>query len=74
MKIDGKYLSHRSFVDDIFICAKTPYELQQMLKELAVKSENQGLTMNKSKTQGMMGTDTPIYVNNTQIGNVESYI
>ena len=30
--------------------------------------------MNKSKTKVMMGNDTPIYVNNTQIENVESYV
>ena len=32
------------------------------------------MEMNKSKTKVMMETDTPIYVNNTQIENVESYI
>ena len=30
--------------------------------------------MNKSKTKVMMETDTPMYVNNTEIENVESYI
>ena len=30
--------------------------------------------MNKSKTKVTMENDTPIYVNNTQIENVESYI
>ena len=30
--------------------------------------------MNKSKTKVMMENDTPTYVNNTQIKNVESYI
>ena len=45
-----------------------------MLQELADKSENQGLKMNKSKTKVMMENDTPIYVNNTQIENVASYI
>ena len=30
--------------------------------------------MNKWKTKAMMETDTPIYVNNTQIENIESYI
>ena len=45
-----------------------------MLHELADESENQGLKMNKSKTQVMMETDTLIYVNNTQIENAESYI
>ena len=43
-----------------------------MLQELA--AENQGLKMNKSKTKVMMENDTPIYVNNTRIKNVESFI
>ena len=58
----------------MLICANTPHELQQMLHELADKSENQGLKMYKSKTKVMMENDTPIYVNNTQIENFESYI
>ena len=73
MKIDGEYLSRLRFADDILICANTPHELQRMLQELADESDNQGLNMNKSKTKVMMENDTPIYVNNTQIENVESY-
>ena len=45
-----------------------------MLHELADESENQCLKMNKSKTKVMMEKDTPMYVDNTQIVNVESYI
>ena len=37
LKIDGEYLRHLCFVD-ILICATTPYELQQMLQELADES------------------------------------
>ncbi|MEG7522669.1 MAG: reverse transcriptase domain-containing protein, partial [Chromatiales bacterium] len=33
LKIDGKYLSHLPFADDILICANKPHELQQMLQE-----------------------------------------
>ena len=45
-----------------------------MLQELADKSENQGLKMNKSKTRVMMENDKPTYVNKTQIEIDESYI
>jgi len=45
-----------------------------MLQNLADESGNQHLKMNKSKTKVMMENDTPIYVNNTQIENVESCI
>ena len=54
LKIDGEYLSNLCFADHIFICAKTPHELQQMLQELAEDSYNQGLKMNKSKTKVMI--------------------
>ena len=74
LKIDGEYLSHLRFANDIFMCANTPHELEQMLQELPDHSENQGLKMNESKTKEMMETDTPILVNNTQIENVESNI
>ena len=47
-------------------------KFKQMLHELA--DENQGLQMNKSKTKVMMENDLPIYVNNTEIENVESYM
>ena len=29
LKIDGEFLSHLRFADDILICAHTPHELQQ---------------------------------------------
>ena len=67
MKIDGKFLSRFRFADDILICDNTPHELQ----ELADESDNQSLNKNKSKIKVMMKTDSPIYVHNTQIENVE---
>ena len=63
--------SHLRFADDILICANTPHELQQML---ANESETQGRKINMSKTKVIMENDMPIYVSNTQIVNVESYI
>ena len=45
-----------------------------MLQKLVDESGNQGLKMNKSQTKVIMETDTPVYVNNTQIENAESYI
>ena len=60
--IDGEYLSNLRFADDILICANTSYELQQLLQ----LAENQGLKMNRLKTNVMMENNIPIYVNNTQ--------
>ena len=45
-----------------------------MLQELADESNNQGLKMNRSKTKVMKETDTSIYITNTQIENVKSYM
>ncbi|MEG7521477.1 MAG: reverse transcriptase domain-containing protein, partial [Chromatiales bacterium] len=60
LRIDGEYLSHLRFANDILICANTPHELQQMLQELADESENQGLKINNSKTKVMMENNTNI--------------
>ena len=56
LKIDGEYLGHLRFADDVLICANTPQELQHILQELADEIENQGLKINKSKTKVMMKT------------------
>ena len=45
-----------------------------MLLELADECDNQDLNTNNSKTMVLMESDTPIYVNNTQIENVVSYV
>ena len=65
LKIDGEYLSHLRFADDMFIYANTPHELQQMLPELAYKSNTQSLMINKSKAKVMMENDTPVYMSTT---------
>ena len=72
LKIYGEYLSHLCSADDILICANSPHELQQIPQELTDDSETQDLKMNKWKV--MMENDTTIYVNNTQIENVKSYV
>ena len=77
MKIDGeclKIINTLFFVDDVLKCVNTPHELQQMLQELDDESENQRLKRNNSMTTVMMENNTPIYINNITIENVESYI
>ena len=71
--IDGEYLSHLRFADDILIFANIPHELQHMLPALAYQIGKQGLNMNKSKTKVMMENDTPIYVNNSFVYMGHSY-
>ena len=74
LKTDREYLNHLRFADDIFLCTETPQELEIMLQELCEESNLSGLRMNISKTKIMVEDNTPIYVNNTQIEKVESYI
>ena len=74
MSIEGEYLSHLCFADDILIYANSPHELQLMLEDLAEECENQGLKMNKSKIKVMVEYDKPTYDNNIQIENIESNI
>ena len=50
LKIDGEYLSHLRFADDILVCSNTLYELQQKLQGVADEHESQGLKVNKSRT------------------------
>ena len=76
MKIDGEFLSHLRFADDIFLCTenRTPQELQQMLQELSDESRRMGLKMNIKKTKVMVVDNTPINVNNVLIENVQGYV
>ena len=43
-------------------------------RNIADETENQALQMNNSKKRVVMENDTPVYVNNTQIENIETYI
>ena len=70
MKIDGDFLSHLRFADDIFLCTETPQELQHTLQEL---SDEIRRMMNIAKTKVMAVDNTPINVNNVLIVNVQGY-
>ena len=72
MKIDGEFLSNLRFADDIFLCTKTPQELQQMLQELSDENRRMGLKMNTAKL--MVVDNTPINVKNVLIENVPGYV
>ena len=74
VKIDGEFVSHLRFADDIFLCTETPQELQQMLQELSDESRRMGLKMNITKTKMMVVDNTPINVNNVLIENVQDYV
>ena len=74
LKIDGEYSSHLRFADDILICSNTPRELQQILHKLAEESGNLWSEYEQVDDKGDNGKRHTIFVDNTQIENVESYI
>ena len=74
VKINGEFLSHLRFADDIFLCKETPQELQHMLQELFDESRRMGLKMNITKTKVMVVDNTPINVYNVMIENVQGYV
>ena len=53
ININGSYLSHLRFADDIVILAKTPQELHEMIQELNEGSLKVGMKMNMNKTKVM---------------------
>ncbi|CAH2104094.1 unnamed protein product [Euphydryas editha] len=73
--LNGKYLNHLRFADDIAILAETPKDLEEMVTTLDHESKKVGLDMNTSKTKIMTNHyKRPIQVNGQQIEYVDSYI
>ena len=77
IKINGEYLNHLRFADDILLVSHDPLELQTMIQELSVESKKAGLKMNIKKTKVMMSNqlqDHTIAVDGMTIEKVDSYI
>ena len=77
INIDGEYLSHLIFADDIILFAKSPEELQSMLTDIHIASEPVGLNMHLEKTKVMLNdhtTKSPVIVNSKVIEEVDSYV
>merc|ERR1712055_316011 len=53
IKINGEYLSHLRYADDIIVFASNKHELQIMLQQLNIASKAVGLGMNYGKTKTM---------------------
>lgn len=76
ININGNYLSHLRFADDIILFSETPYELNKMVNDLNQASMKIGLDMNLEKTKVMTNRSEthPILVNNTPLEFVKNYI
>ena len=78
LRIDGEYLSHLRFADDIVLITEDPRNLQKMLEELNIKSKDIGLKMNLKKTQVMINNladpGEDITLEGTPLEKVEKYI
>ena len=53
IQIDGEFLNHLRFANDIVIFPNSPKQLQQMLKEINEASLKVGLSINLKKTKVM---------------------
>ena len=76
ININGSYLSHLRFADDIVILPKTPQELQEMIQELNEGSLKVGMKMNMNKTKVMFNplcAKEQIVVGAQVIEEVEEY-
>lgn len=75
IKINGEYLSHLRFADDIAIFAEESTQLQKMVNELARESKKVGLFLNATKTKIITnGTYQTINVQGQSIEYVSQYI
>ncbi|XP_050684522.1 uncharacterized protein LOC126979321 [Leptidea sinapis] len=75
IKINGGYLNHLRFADDLILFSENGKNLEVMLQQLAEESMRVGLSMNTEKTKIMTNSDKIIItVNNEPIEYVEEYI
>ena len=77
IKINGEYLSHLIFADDIILIAKWTSELQKMLQDIHETSKPVGLNMHLGKTKVMCNpvvNKTDININGRKIEAVNNYI
>ncbi|KAI8440941.1 hypothetical protein MSG28_009238 [Choristoneura fumiferana] len=77
INIEGEYLNHLRFADDIMIIADNRHHLEQMLQYLHNSSIQVGLQMNMEKTKIMATADltaNPFLIGNTPLEQVNEYV
>jgi Reverse transcriptase (RNA-dependent DNA polymerase) len=73
IKIDGAYLNHLRFADDIVIISEDITEIQSMLQQLNQESKRAGLKMNYSKTKIMTSENARVVIGTDIIETVSEY-
>lgn len=77
ININGQYLTHLRFADDIVLMAETMEDLNTMLEDLRSASQRVGLRMNMDKTKIMSNAHvvpSPVHVGNTTLEVVDHYV
>ncbi|PZC85214.1 hypothetical protein B5X24_HaOG202399 [Helicoverpa armigera] len=76
LNINGEYLTHLRFADDLIIFSECPKALEIMLQQLADESGKAGLTMNLAKTKIMSNSSqtVTIKVDEEEIAYVHEYV
>lgn len=75
ININGCYLSHLRFADDIVLLSESTNQLQQMINSLHEESHKVGLEINLDKTNVMTNhIKIPIYLKNRPLNYVDTYI
>lgn len=73
IKVDGSFLNHLRFADDIVLLSSDIHELVDMINELDHASKQVGLKMNIQKTKIMSRENIAITIDQQQIENVSQY-
>ncbi|KAL0901059.1 hypothetical protein ABMA27_006382 [Loxostege sticticalis] len=77
ININGEYITHLRFADDIVVMAESLEDLGAMLEDLNRVSQQVGLRMNMDKTKVMSNTHvapTPLSVGNSILEKVDKYV
>lgn len=74
IEMNGRYLSHFQFADDIVVLANKVEELEKMISSLDQESSKVGLEMNANKTKIMTNSIVkPIHIKGNDIEYVKNY-
>ena len=77
VRIDGEYLSHLIFADDIVLIANSTSKLQEMLQDIHDISKPVGLKMHLGKTEVICNkhlNKDDVIVDGKKIEEVDSYV